>query len=156
MTTSIKTCFKCNTKKPLTDFYRHKYMADGHLNKCKSCTENDAHKHRHSSEHREKVLAYDRARGGRQDKAYRDKKREQNPDAYKARNAVNNAIRGGRIVRPDRCRHCHKQCKPHGHHPDYERPLDVVWLCAECHQSLHALMETVDRELKEAVRRYEA
>lgn len=30
MTTSIKTCFKCGAEKPLTDFYRHAAMADGH------------------------------------------------------------------------------------------------------------------------------
>lgn len=34
----MKICFICNTKKPLDDFYKHKKMSDGHLNKCKSCT----------------------------------------------------------------------------------------------------------------------
>jgi hypothetical protein len=40
MTTKI--CFKCNIEKPLTDYYKHKQMGDGHLNKCKSCTVKDA------------------------------------------------------------------------------------------------------------------
>jgi phosphotransacetylase len=26
-----------------------------------------------------------------------------------------------------------------GHHPDYDRPLDVVWLCAEHHRQTHAI-----------------
>lgn len=34
----IKTCFKCNISKPIIEFYTHKGMEDGHLNKCKSCT----------------------------------------------------------------------------------------------------------------------
>lgn len=38
---SSKKCFKCEVEKPLTDFYKHKDMSDGHLNKCKSCTKND-------------------------------------------------------------------------------------------------------------------
>jgi len=36
-----KKCFKCGKILPLTDFYIHKQMGDGHLNKCKSCTKND-------------------------------------------------------------------------------------------------------------------
>lgn len=33
----IKKCFKCGAFKCLKDFYKHKQMKDGHLNKCKSC-----------------------------------------------------------------------------------------------------------------------
>jgi len=47
-----KECFKCNVSKPLSDFYKHKQMGDGHLGKCKSCTKIDAKK-------RESILRLD-------------------------------------------------------------------------------------------------
>ena len=37
----MKKCFKCNTEKPLDDFYRHPKMPDGHVNKCKDCNKKD-------------------------------------------------------------------------------------------------------------------
>ncbi len=45
------------------------------------------------------------------------------------------AIKDGSLVRPAACSRC--GAKPsqsiHGHHRDYSRPLDVVWLCSKCH-----------------------
>lgn len=37
----MKRCYKCGRLLPITDFYRHPSMADGHLGKCKECTKQD-------------------------------------------------------------------------------------------------------------------
>jgi len=34
----MKNCRRCNIEKPLTDYYKHAQMGDGHLNICIDCT----------------------------------------------------------------------------------------------------------------------
>lgn len=66
-----------------------------------------------------------------------DAYRQRNPQKYKATNAVNNALRDGKIAKPEHCEDCGTKCKPHGHHDDYEKKLEVRWLCNDCHKERH-------------------
>ena len=54
-----------------------------------------------------------------------------------ARIALFHAIQIGKIIRPEECSVCHKKIKVEGHHPDYSKPLEVIWMCRRCHFDLH-------------------
>lgn len=56
----------------------------------------------------------------------------------RSRSALNGAVRRGLIKRPLECSRCGtSDGRREGHHPDYNRPLDVQWLCPPCHNIVH-------------------
>jgi len=139
----MKTCFKCKAVKSLTEFYKHSRMGDGYLNKCKECTKNDSNKHR--ADNLEKIRKYDRERSKRPERI------QQNLDVSRAwraedrrRQRAHNAV-GRAIIRGDLqkfpCIRC-GNVKSLAHHEDYDKPLEVMWLCQPCHKQRH-------KELKE-------
>lgn len=60
-----------------------------------------------------------------------------NPERKRATSLVSTAILRGKMMRAP-CVVCGDE-KVEGHHPDYSRPLDVVWLCNEHHREVHAM-----------------
>lgn len=58
-----------------------------------------------------------------------------NPKARWAHIALQSGIRRG-LVQRQPCEVCGAD-KVDGHHPDYSRPLDVVWLCRKHHLAEH-------------------
>jgi len=135
----LKRCFRCEEWLPVDDFYRHPQMADGRLGKCIECTKRDATRFR--NENLERVRQYDRDRSRLASRRVVIAERAArwarlNPERRKASTAVGNAIRDGRLVR-GRCEVCGSS-KSQGHHRDYTKPLEVMWLCAIHHSEWHA------------------
>lgn len=133
----MKNYFKCGEEKPLRDYYVHPKMADGHLNKCKTCVIEYARRRRVESP--EIISAIDQKRGQRPDrkrlaKGYLKSTRARHPEKYHARMAIANAVRGGRISRMP-CEVCGDP-KSEGHHDDYSKPLEVRWLCFKHHREV--------------------
>ena len=136
----MKTCFKCNKEKELSEFYAQPGMKDGHLGKCKECTKKDAINHRNANI--ERIRAYDRERAklphsrkGR--RLYTKKYKKNHPTRYLATNMLNNAVRDGKIKKPDTCSVCGDKCRIYGHHEDYYKPLEVIWVCQVCHKRVY-------------------
>lgn len=141
-----KTCFKCLESKPLSMFYKHSMMADGHLNKCKECAKVDVLKHR--LENLEKIRSYDKMRASMPHRM--EARREivksyvkRFPNRKKANSAVSNAVRDGRLNKLP-CFVCGSNAV--AHHPDYDRPLDVVWLCQSHHKQAHNLSKAIEEQ----------
>jgi hypothetical protein len=60
-----------------------------------------------------------------------------NAEKVRANGLINMRIRRGQMVRPGACQHCGAKGKTDAHHPDYQRPAEVVFLCRSCHMKCH-------------------
>ena len=66
---------------------------------------------------------------------YKKIQKERYPERVKARQIVADAIRAGKLKR-EPCEKCGGTIV-HAHHDDYEKPLDVKWLCRKHHRDEH-------------------
>lgn len=55
---------------------------------------------------------------------------------------VQRAIMKGILIRPFSCECCKKDGKIEAHHDDYNKPLEVMWLCVDCHNERHKNLGT--------------
>jgi hypothetical protein len=56
----------------------------------------------------------------------------------KARSRVQTALRNGTLIRPSICECCNQELFVEAHHEDYSKPLEVNWLCKDCHWGRHS------------------
>jgi hypothetical protein len=143
----VKRCFKCGTEKPLSEFYAHKMMADGHLGKCKDCTKLDMRIDRTT---KPRVREYDRNRSRQPHRIALSRRiaiewQEKHPDRKLAHMRVGRAVRGGKLQKPTLCEGCGLPKRLEGHHPDYAKPLVVVWLCKPCHAIADKIRRATER-----------
>jgi hypothetical protein len=130
----MKTCKKCLAALPLSEFYVHQRMADGYLSFCKPCVRARVTKHR--ADNKERIMEYDRNRPNKAQRMYLIAERSvAHPKIRLAHVAVHNAIKRGKLVRMP-CEVCGAK-KVDAHHDDYEKRLEVRWLCRKHHREHH-------------------
>src|SRR3990167_4269956 len=132
----MKQCRKCLVSKFLQEFYMHKQMGDGHLNICKECVKERVRNFGRSPAGRE----YDRERFKKKKRKkwiirYQRIRRAREHEKFLARGRLSRAVKIGKIIRKV-CQKCGDP-KVQGHHPDYSKPLEVIWLCGVHHRELH-------------------
>jgi len=143
-----KTCTICGATSDETSFY------DGVNNRCAECHKAKVRENRAANVARyraydaqrfqddPRVLArhkrYQSTEAGKASMlASRKKWLEENSDKRAAHVILGNSVKCGRIIKPDKCARCGSGGRIHGHHHDYTKPLDVLWLCSKCHHAEH-------------------
>ena len=129
-------CRKCGKEAPSCEFYKRGAQ-------CKACGRARVRAHRLANI--DGIRAYDRARGLRPDRVARNIRvtrewRRQHRDRLAAHNAAARA----RLEAPALCEDCGVAKRLEKHHPDYSKPLAVVWLCKPC----HAIADKMRRRLE--------
>lgn len=112
--------------------------------------EANARQRKYVKEHRDKALKWHKAAMKRMEarlgEKYLQKYRREHPNymrEYNAKNKAyhkvrcitNSAIKSGKLVRLP-CENCGEQ-QSEAHHIDYNKPLEVMWLCRRCHEEWH-------------------
>ena len=138
----MPSCVRCSTEKEPTEFYDSDRT-------CKECRKRRVRENR-----RQKIdyyRAHDRVRSALPHRAELRKRvsiewKATNPDHRRAQVALGNALRDGKVVRPDECEGCGQAARIEAHHHDYSKPLVVVWLCKPC----HAIADKIRRKFEAA------
>ena len=160
-----RICTVCKVEKPYEKFSRSKKGKNGYAEQCKVCRlakgreyyKNNpqiclAKHERWAKRNPQKILVNQRAyyhrnkekilaklKETRKKNGYSTTKdyRRRNREKVDCHNYVAMAIKFGHLVRPEVCDRCKINCKPHAHHHDYKKPLEVAWLCRACHGLEH-------------------
>lgn len=123
-----KKCFKCGKVLPISEFYKHPQMSDGHLNKCKCCAKEDIRKHYGELPKDKDWMERERARG-------RDKyARLGYGDKYKGRHK-SSAIQKN-LSRTLRAKGIDTTGKE-AHHWNYNQLKSVFIMSKSAHRRLH-------------------
>lgn len=153
----MKICSKCHHEKQIEEFPKRKLSKDGHNSECYECVRKRFNEW--VAANKEKVRAYwaksykknpekfiERSRKylhtpiGRVNSLKRAKTwQAKNPDKKRVQDAFQTAVQLGKITPWPKCAVPECEGKPEGHHPDYSKPFDVVWLCRKHHIQAHKL-----------------
>jgi len=145
-------CSACNDSLPVHSFHKDESKKTGRQGKCKSCCsryskswylQNYTTQRKIHSEWRNKnkpqIDIYQKVNQPSRTIQQR-KRRQQNPIVHRAHRKVKYAIATGKLI-VGLCAHCGispKKVKMHAHHEDYNKPLEIIWLCPSCHRISHS------------------
>ena len=137
-----RRCCRCRQTKPLGDFCRHRGNPLGRSYYCRGCAL--VHQRAYRRTVKGKISHRRAVKKHNQRPEVRERRRQAGAKyaalhlrEHRATLKVDWAVTTGALVRPGVCSACGAKTKIVGHHKDYNKALDVIWLCDSCHSLLH-------------------
>ena len=133
-----KLCFKCKKEKDLSEFYTHKQMKDGHLNKCIECTKKDVRKREVINLQNEEWAEKEKNRHRKKSMKARENGYQQSPSEKKVSMSKYRNKYPEKYEAKKKSQHIKKESE-HKHHWSYneEHFKDVIHLTSNDHFKLH-------------------
>lgn len=160
------TCKVCGVTSDVAEFYK------GVNTRCKECHKKKVRENRNEKAEYYKIYdawryqkdpnvkkrhrRYRKTEGGKAAlKRSNQKWKKANAEKRAAHVLLGNAVRDGRVKKPDSCEICGDSAnKIHGHHENYSEPLHVQWVCPSCHVELHRAMDNRLSQLHAAMQEF--
>lgn len=134
-----KKCSACGLILAIDDFTRCSREKDGRSCRCRKCNYISQKRYEQSPKGKE---ARKRSNSTKSHSIiHRASKERYNilyPERKRAWTEIERSLHSGKIERGS-CVVCGATGNIHGHHHDYGKPLDVLWLCPPHHRGLHKL-----------------
>ena len=135
-------CSKCSRWLPNTEYYYDSRTGNGLKAQCKSCHTKGSLETRNPDNARRLNREYMRRARVKDGDKFRARERNRppaSPEKVKTRSELNGAVKNGTLEKPTLCSNCGSPGRINGHHHDYDKPLEVDWLCPLCHAEAHRL-----------------
>lgn len=132
-------CYKCGKEMPEEAFNFANKAAGTRQGICRDCCSeyNRARYQRDKESTKARVKKY---REENPEKCFETRLRtyEKTPSRYSLRKLTEEAIRSGKLKKPERCQVCGQvpSKRIEAHHTDYSKPLEIIWCCTKCHELL--------------------
>lgn len=138
--TDLILCRKCGIEKPVNAFYVSTLRKNKTAGECKDCVcaRVTASKQK---PHRRSWFTSDGFK--KKNSGYFHDYVEKYPGRRRVRLETLRAIKKGLLVRAEKCEQCSCTQGIEAHHDDYNHPLDVRWLCKDCHGFWHRYNDPV-------------
>ena len=138
---NTRICSKCGQEKLLEEFDVNKTKPFGRAYRCKEC------RRKYDKEHSRRERAKDPKKktqvanwhhsehGKKMSRLARARRFAVNKEKYKAKEMIERLVNKG-VIKRQPCEIC-GETNGQGHHPDYSKPFEVVWLCQKHHSEFH-------------------